>query len=118
MFRALQRVFLCVAFGGSAVIVYAETPIVAADFYKLRSVGNVAFSPDATKIAYAISSNPTEGQPYSQLWIMDLASGRTMRVGDEQSRGSSPVWSPDGTRIAFEGRIGRGESGVVVVRAD
>src|SRR5262245_11718825 len=118
MFRAIQPVFLCVVFGGSAVIVQAQTPIVAADFYKLRSVGNVAFSPDATKIAYVISSNPTEGQPYSQLWIMDLASGRTMQVGDEQSRGSSPVWSPDGTRIAFEGRIGSGEGGVIVVRAD
>ena len=59
MFRALQRVFLCVVFGGSAPIVDAQTPIVAADLYKLRSVGNVAFSPDATKIAYVISSNPT-----------------------------------------------------------
>ena len=118
MFRAFQRVFLCVVFGGSAAIVHAQTPIVAADLYKLRSVGNVAFSPDGTKIAYVISTNPTEGRPYSQLWIMDLASGRTMRVGDEQSRGSSPVWSPDGARIAFQGRIGSGESGVIVVRAD
>lgn len=111
-------VLLCVAFGVSGAVVRAQTPIVAADVYKLRSIGNVAFSPDATKIAYVINNNPTEGRPYSQLWIMDLASGRTTRVGDEQSRGSSPVWSPDGTRVAFEGRIGSGESGVIVVRAD
>jgi dipeptidyl aminopeptidase/acylaminoacyl peptidase len=96
----------------------AQTPLTASDLYKLRSVGDVTFSPDATKIAYTVSNNSTEGRPYSQLWILDVTSGRTSRVGDEQSRGSSPVWSPDGARIAFQGRLGSGEGGVIVVRAD
>ena len=118
MLRLLARVFALSAISALAATAQAQTPLVASDLYKLRSVGDVAWSPDAAKIAYTVSSNPTEGRPYSQLWIVDVASGRTTRVGDEQSRGSSPVWSPDGTRIAFQGRIGSGESGVIVVRAD
>ena len=118
MLRLLARVFALVAISALAATAQAQAPLVASDLYRLRSVGDVTFSSDAATIAYTVSSNPTEGRPSSQLWIMDVASGRTTRVGDEQSRGSSPVWSPDGTRIAFQGRIGTGASGVIVVRAD
>jgi dipeptidyl aminopeptidase/acylaminoacyl peptidase len=118
-----MRRVLCCTLGlfvvcGAAGVARAQTPVVATDLYKLRSVSDLAFSPDATKIAYTVTLNPTEGRPYSQLWIVDVASGRTSRVGDEQSRGVSPIWSPDGTRIAYRGRIGNTEGGVIVVRAD
>ncbi|HUR35035.1 MAG TPA: S9 family peptidase [Vicinamibacterales bacterium] len=118
MRRTLQRALLAVAACGIAAPAAAQTPLVAADLYRLRSVGEVALSPDATRVAYTVTQNPAQGRPYAQLWIMELASGRTARVGDEQSRGSSPVWSPDGSRLAFQGRIGNAEGGVVVVRAD
>lgn len=119
MVRTAVRVaVLLVAVGLLAEPAGAQSPLAASDLYRLRSVGDVVFSPDATRIAYTVTSNPPEGRPYSQLWLMEVATGRAARVGDDQSRGSSPVWSPDGTRLAFQGRIASGDSGVIVVRAD
>ena len=118
MIRVLARTVALIVLGAIAAPAAAQSRLEAADLYKLRAVGDVAFSPDATKIAYTVAVNPTEGRPYAQLWILDVATLRASRVGDDRSRGSSPVWSPDGTRIAFQGRVGGDQGGLVVVRAD
>lgn len=101
----------------SAAVASAQDRIQSADYRKLRSVGDVVFSPDGTRLAYTVSSNDAPGRPYSQLWILDVASGRSTRVGDDQSRGSSPVWSPDGRLLAYTGRVGS-NSGLFVARGD
>ncbi|HEX7792812.1 MAG TPA: S9 family peptidase [Vicinamibacterales bacterium] len=98
-------------------ITSAQQRIQSADYVKLQSVGDVSFSPDGTRLAYTVQHNDAPGRPYSQLWILDAASGRSMRVGDEQGRGSSPVWSPDGRSLAFIGRIGS-SAGLMVARND
>jgi dipeptidyl aminopeptidase/acylaminoacyl peptidase len=95
----------------------AQTGLRPADFHELRSVGEVQFSPDGSRIAYTVTSNDAPGAPYSQLWIWDVAAGRGTRVGAAEDRGSQPVWSPDGRSIAYVGRAG-GSSGLVVARGD
>src|SRR5437899_842628 len=45
------------------------------DLYRLKSVGDVQMSPDATRIAYSVQNNDRPGRPYSQVWIMDVATG-------------------------------------------
>lgn len=87
------------------------------DFLRLRSVGAVQFSPDGSKIAYSVTSNDLPGVPYSQLWLVDVATGQSTRVGEETSRGGQPVWSPDGHSIAYMGLTG-GKSGLIVARGD
>ena len=119
MVRTAVRVaVLLVAVGLLAEPAGAQSPLAASDLYRLRSVGDVVFSPDATRIAYTVTSNPPEGRPYSQLWLMEVATGRAARVGDDQSRGSSPVWSPDGTRLAFQGRIASVDGDRVTIELD
>jgi dipeptidyl aminopeptidase/acylaminoacyl peptidase len=57
------------------------------------------------------------GRPYSQLWIMDLASQKSTRLGGDKDRGSGPLWSPDGKSLAFFGKQGD-QRGLLVAKAD
>ncbi len=73
----------------------------SSDLYQLRSVGDVEFSPRGTHIAYTVSNNDRPGRPYSQLWVLDLATGKSVRFGGETEASSNPEWSPDGQWIAY-----------------
>ena len=114
MRRLFPIVSLALALAASAA---AQGRLQSSDFLKLRSVGAVQWSPDAARIAYTITNNDGPGGPYSQLWILTLATGQSVRVGDQSSRGSQPVWSPDGRSIAYSGSDG-GKSGVIICNAD
>ena len=89
----------------------------SSDLYKLRSIGDVELSPDASHIAYSIQQSDRPGRPYSQVWIMDVASGKSIRLGDDKGGASSPRWSPDGRQIAYMGREDE-RPGLMVAGAD
>ncbi len=87
------------------------------DLSSFRSIGSVALSPDGRRIAYTITMRDRPGRPYGQLWIMDLATGKSVQVGREREAAGSPLWSPDGSWLAFLGS--RGENhGLLVARSD
>src|SRR5438128_737190 len=68
----------------------------SSDLFKLRSVGEVLFSPDGKRLAYTVINNDGPRRPYSQLWVMNLADGKSIRLGGEKEASSGPEWSPDG----------------------
>ena len=92
----------------AAVLLIPATALIAdrsglqsADLYRLRSVGDVQVSPDGGTVIYSVVNNDRPGTPYSQLWTLDVASGRSQRLGGEQFTGLEPKLSPDGTRLAY-----------------
>jgi dipeptidyl aminopeptidase/acylaminoacyl peptidase len=89
----------------------------SSDLYRFRSVGEVEFSPDARSVAYSVTMYDRPGRPYSQIWIMDLASGKSHRLGDEKAVTSHPRWSPDGRIIAYSGEQG-GKHGLLIAQAN
>ncbi|HEX5473464.1 MAG TPA: S9 family peptidase [Vicinamibacterales bacterium] len=92
--------------------------LVSHDLTRMRDVGQVALSPDGTLVAYAVASNDRPGRPSSQLWVMTLATGHSVRLGGTGAAPSSDAaWSPDGRWIAFHGAAG-GKAGLVVARPD
>jgi len=91
--------------------------LASADLSRLRSVGSVAVSPDGRRVAYTIVMRDRPGRPYGQLWIMDLATQKSARVGGEKDSGGSPLWSPDGRLVAFAGNQG-GKTGLFVAHQD
>lgn len=67
-------------------------------YWELQSVGSPQISPDGEKVVYTRGwiDKKNDRRP-SEIWVME-ANGERKRFLAE---GSSPVWSPDGTRIAF-----------------
>jgi Tol biopolymer transport system component/tRNA A-37 threonylcarbamoyl transferase component Bud32 len=73
---------------------------------KLDTVGEpaeyygVALSPDNSKLAASIV-DPATATKAANIWIFDLRRGGTTRLTIDAAHDTSPVWSPDGARIAF-----------------
>ncbi|HXI42706.1 MAG TPA: S9 family peptidase [Bryobacteraceae bacterium] len=98
--------------------IYAQTRTFSSgDLYKLRSAGGVALSPDGARLAYTVSHNDGPGRPYSQLWVMTLADGRSIRFAKEKDSSGGPEWSPDSQWIAYSGKLGD-KSGLIVSHPD
>ena len=95
----------------------AKQPLESRDLSRLRSVGEVALSPDATRVAYTVIYRDTRGRPYSRLWIRNLKDGSSVKVGSDNDPAGGPEWSPDGHSLAYEGRIGE-KSGLIVAASD
>jgi len=54
-------------------------------------------SPDGTRAIFVRSTSPSE----STLWLVDLARGGATPFSTGRGRNDTPVWSPDGKRVAF-----------------
>jgi hypothetical protein len=59
--------------------------------------GPVRLSPDRHRAVFMI----WDSSRMASLWIGDLERGTVTRFSDEPEMCESPVWSPDGTRIAY-----------------
>ena len=62
------------------------------------SYSNPALSPDDSKLAICIRDSQTNTR---DIWIFDLLRGAKTRLTFNPADDTNPVWSPDGTRIAF-----------------
>jgi dipeptidyl aminopeptidase/acylaminoacyl peptidase len=117
--RLFVRAMLCVSTLIWVVTVRSSGAqgLASADLSRLRSVGSVAVSPDGHRVAYTIVMRDRPGRPYGQLWIMDLATQKSARVGGEKDSAGSPLWSPDGRLLAFASNRG-GKAGLFVAHQD
>src|SRR5438874_2052529 len=93
----------------------AAQGLASGDLSRLRSVGSVELSSDGRRIAYSVVMRDRPGRPYGQLWIMDLATQKSVRVGSEKDSSGGPLWSPDDKWFAFEGHQGE-KGGMFVAR--
>ena len=75
------------------------------------------FSPDGMRVAVAVAENAdTNGNP-ADLWVLDLTRGSCSRITFGGNNRFFPVWSPDGTQLAFSDGTG-GTNRLLVASAD
>ena len=71
-------------------------------FMEMESVGNPEISPDGKQVIFTRTwVDKAKDQYRSNLWIVDVDGGRVRELTSGARSDSSPVWSPDGKRIAF-----------------
>jgi dipeptidyl aminopeptidase/acylaminoacyl peptidase len=91
--------------------------LTSSDLSRFRFVGETVLSPDSHRVAYTVVMFDGPGRPSAQLWIMDLATQKSIRVGGEKDAAGNPHWSPDGKRLAFQGSVDE-KHGLLLARAD
>jgi Tol biopolymer transport system component len=80
---------------------------------------DVRWSPDGRKIAYTFAYTPSGAQLGSDIWTMNADGSGKLNVTSSRSDNTSPVWSPDGSQIAFVFNFGTGANAEIrVVNAD
>jgi dipeptidyl aminopeptidase/acylaminoacyl peptidase len=90
---------------------------VSSDLSRFRSAGGALLSPDSHRIAYTVTRYDRPGRPYPQLWVMDLATQKSIRVSGEKDVTANAIWSPDGKWLAFQGSAGD-KHGLLMARPD
>jgi dipeptidyl aminopeptidase/acylaminoacyl peptidase len=116
LLRARFCVLAAVALLATASFSSAQA-LSSSDLSRLRSVGGVEISRDGQRIVYSVIMRDRPGRPYGQLWIMDVATQKSVRVGGEKDSSGGPVWSPDGKWFAFHGHQGE-KGGLFIARPD
>jgi dipeptidyl aminopeptidase/acylaminoacyl peptidase len=109
-------VFLCAALGVVNAAPANAQGLASSDLTRLRAVDSVALSPDGHYIAYTITMRDHPGRPYGQLWVMDLSTEKSVRIGGDQPAGGA-LWSADGKWLAFRGADGD-KHGLLIARPD
>lgn len=91
--------------------------LTSSDLTRFRFVGGLELSPDSHRVAYTVIRYDRPGRPYPQLWIMEVGTQKSIRVGGEKDVAGNPNWSPDGKWLAFQGSAGD-KHGLLLARPD
>ena len=84
--------------GGTRSLVWVnhdgeEEPVPA----QLESYNSLSLSPDGSRAALAV----VDGSGNPDVWVADLARGSLARLTTDEATDISPLWHPDGRRVAF-----------------
>ena len=81
----------------------APHPFQATDYYKLTSVGEPRPAPDGRRIAVVVTTVVEDkDRRHSEIWMAAAdGSSPAFRYTSPASEASNPVWSPDGSLLAF-----------------
>jgi len=90
----------------ASVLPAEKKPLTIDDMWAVQRVGSPAVSPDGRSVAYTVSAyDMEENRSNADVWVSPLTGGGApRRLTANKASDSSPVWSPDGKRIAFVSR--------------
>ncbi len=98
----------------------ARRPITAEDLWAVKRPGALDLSPDGSKLVFTVQEfDLAKNTSKKNLRVLDTATGAVRALTTADASDNSPVWSPDGTRVAFTAkRAGDEQPALYVIRAD
>jgi dipeptidyl aminopeptidase/acylaminoacyl peptidase len=105
-FKALFIIFGLLLFLAFSFVTAAEQKnyrlLDTMTFMEMETVGNPSISPDGENILFTRGwADKMNDQLRSNLWIVDVQGQRVRELTHGNWKDFSPVWSPDGKKIAF-----------------
>jgi tetratricopeptide (TPR) repeat protein len=102
---------------GSSLEIVVETPN--------DSEMDLMLSPDGTRLVFSRTSGlgtnadicSLEDRCLPDIWLMDVDGGNEVQLTSNHGNNRAPVWSPDGTKIAFVSDVD-GDHGIFIMNAD
>ena len=95
-------ILFCLGFGKAFGEQQNYTLLTKETYMEMESVGTPNISPDGKNILFTRSwTDKINDHTRSNLWIVDVEGERIRELTHGDWRDSSPVWSPDGQKIAF-----------------
>jgi dipeptidyl aminopeptidase/acylaminoacyl peptidase len=90
------------------------------DLWAMKRLSGVELSPDGRTAAVVVQEWSVEkNKATSNIWLVPVAGGEPRRLTTAQAGDGAPVWSPDGTRIAFVSKRGEDQTAALyVIRTD
>jgi dipeptidyl aminopeptidase/acylaminoacyl peptidase len=79
----------------------SAAPLTPEQALNRRTIGELAFSPDGTRLVFTVTEPPKGTARARAVWMLDVASGQPRQLTFSGKSDSSPRWSPDGSAIAF-----------------
>lgn len=72
------------------------------DFYELKEIRDLSFSPDGQRLAYVVTVKDKEkNSRNADMWMISVNEGKPTRLTYHEKADTQPRWSPDGRYLAF-----------------
>lgn len=90
------------------------------DLWAMKRLSSPALSPDGRTAAVVVQEWSIEkNKPTANIWLVPVAGSEPRKLTTAQASDGPPVWSPDGTRIAFVSKRGEDQAAALyVIRTD
>jgi dipeptidyl aminopeptidase/acylaminoacyl peptidase len=98
----LLLVAICAIVFQSQVSAQQKTNLQPLDLFDLEYISDPQISPDGSKVVYVRNfKDVMTDRDYSSLWMVNIDGSQNLPLTQGNQRDFSPVWSPDGSKVAY-----------------
>lgn len=119
--RSIVRVLVFFALlAAPAAAQEAKRGFEPADWYRLKTVGSPAISPDGRFVAFTVTTvKESENERHTEVWMVATdGSSEPVRLTTPAFSATNPRWSPDGTHLYFNSQRPGGKGSTWALRLD